>query len=906
MGNLNNLFNPKNIALIGASDRGGSVGRIALTNLLQAKDRKIFPVNPNRKSVLGLECFRDVASISGRVDCAVIATPAREVPGLVEACGKAGIGGAVIFSAGFKETGEEGRLLEEQVAALRKQYGMRILGPNCLGFVRPNAGLNATFMRTSPPSGHIAFISQSGALGSAILDWAVDEHVGFSMFASIGAMMDVDFGDLIDFLGDDSDTRSILIYMEGVGNAKKFMSAARAFSMRKPIIIIKPGRFTESAKAARSHTGSMAGDDVIYEAAFERVGVVRVKEIADLFNVAAILDSRKLPRGPKLAIVTAAGGPGVMATDALLDNGGKLARLSNTTIERLDQELPPFWSKGNPVDVLGDADPGRYGKAMKICLEDSEVDGVLVIYVPTDLAPSDKVAQAVIESAKNTGKPVIASWIGGQKIRAALKTFAENSVPGYETPEEAVKAYVNMHWYQRNLELLYETPAELPVRETLQMDITDFFKKMMRENKHLKDIIKKAIEEGRTILNEDESKAFLAAYWIPTTIPSITHDTEGALIAARKIGYPVVIKIVSPDITHKTDVGGVTVGINSDEQLRQAYEHMMTTVRARAPEAVIEGIAVQKMVEDIDYEVILGSKKDKDFGSVILFGMGGITAELIKDFSIGFPPLNRSLARRLMEETRAYKLIKGWRGKTPANLDELETILVLFSYLITGFPEIAEIDINPLAISLGKACAIDARIILDKDCLEPVQPYPHLVIAPYPIRFVTTSELPDGTRVVIRPIMPEDEPLEREFLATLSDESRRTRFFSSFRNISHDWLVMFCNIDYDRHIAMVAEINEDGQRKIIGVVRLILDPDFDSGEIAALVHDRFQRRGLGQKLMEVVARIAKWKGLKEIHGQVLMDNEKMLGLCKKLGYTTNMLPGGITRITLQLKQDGRA
>ena len=901
MGNLNNVFNPRSIALIGASDREGSVGRVALTNLIQAKDRKIFPVNPNKKSVLGLECFKDIASIGDPVDCAVIATPAREVPGLVEACGKAGIGGAVIFSAGFKEIGEEGRLLEQQVTTLRKQYGMRILGPNCLGFVRPNAGLNATFMRTSPPSGHIAFISQSGALGSAILDWAVDEHVGFSMFASIGAMMDLDFGDLIDFLGEDDDTRSILIYMEGVGNAKKFMSAARAFSMRKPIIIIKPGRFTESAKAARSHTGAMAGDDAIYEAAFERVGVVRVKEISDLFNVAEILDSRKLPKGPRLAIVTAAGGPGVMATDALVDNGGKLAKLSDKSMEQLNQVLPPFWSKGNPIDVLGDADAARYGKAIKICLDDSEVDGVLVIYVPMDIAPPDEVARAVIDNAKDMWKPVIAAWMGGQKVRSAMEAFAQNNIPSYETPEEAVKAYASMYWYERSLELLYETPADLPVQEMFQEDQKDFIQKIMSEKKGLRDLIKKAIGEGRTLLNEDESKAFLAAYRIPTTMPSITHDVKEAVTVATKIGYPVVIKIVSPDITHKTDVGGVAVGIRSDEQLRQAYETMVTTVKERAPKASIRGIAVQKMVEDIDYEVILGSKKDKDFGSVILFGMGGVMAELIKDFSIGFPPLNRTLAKRLMEETKAYKLIQGWRGKVPANLDELEMILVLFSYLVAGFPEIAEIDINPLAISGGKLCAVDARIILDKDYRESASPYPHLVITPYPIRLVTSSRLSDGTEIVLRPIMPEDEPLEREFLETLSDESRRTRFFSAFKNISHEWFVMFCNIDYDRHIAMVAEITENGKRKIIGVVRLILDPDFDSGEIAALVHDRFQRKGLGQTLMEVVTKIAKWKGLKEIHGEVLTENQKMLGLCKKLGYTTKMLPDGITSISLQLK-----
>ena len=901
MGNLNKLFNPGSIALIGASDKEGSIGRIILTNLLQAKDRKIFPVNPNKKTLMGLECFDGIAGVPAPIDLAVIATPAKEVPELVEECGTAGVGGLVIVSAGFKEIGDEGRLLEQQVSATRTKYGMRILGPNCLGFVRPKVGLNASFMKTNPLSGNIAFISQSGALGSAILDWAVAEHVGFSMFASVGSMIDVDFGDLIDFLGDDNDTRSILLYMEGVGNAKKFMSAARSFAMHKPIIILKPGRFTESAKAARSHTGAMAGDDAIYEAAFKRAGVVRVKEIADLFDAAEILATQKLPKGPKLAIVTAAGGPGVMATDALIDLGGELAKLSDESMEKLNQFLPFFWSKGNPIDVLGDADADRYARAVSICLDDDGIDGVLAIYVPMDTAPPDEVARAVVDCAKRAWKPIVTAWMGARTGRAAMETLAQNNIPSYETPEGAIRAYVNMHRYKRNLELLYETPAELPGQETPEEDLEDFVQRILKEKERLKGLIKKATGEGRTLLNEMESKEFFAAYGIPTTIPSITHHVEDAVVVAKEIGYPVVIKVVSPDISHKSDVGGVVVGINSDDHLRQAYGTMLTRVKERAPQASMEGITVQKMIEGIDYELILGSKKDKDFGAVILFGMGGITAELIRDFSIGLPPLNQTLAKRLMEETKAYKLIQGWRGKPPANLEELETMLIRFSYLIVGFPEIAEVDINPLAISGGKLFALDARIILDKDYVESIHPYPHLVITPYPVRFIMPWSLSDGTEVVLRPIRPEDEPLEREFLSTLSEESRRTRFFSVFKNVSHEWLVMFCNIDYDRHIAMVAEIKEQGERRIIGVARLILNPDFNSGEIAALVHDRFQRKGLGRKLMEVVVEIGRWKGLHEVYGEVLTDNHKMLALCRKLGYTTKWLSGGITRISLQLK-----
>ena len=887
MGNLNSLFNPSTIALIGASDEQGSVGKIILTNLLQAKGRKIFPVNRKRNSLLGLDCFHGLSSIPESVDLAIIATPAREVPEIVEECGREGVAGLVIISAGFKEIGEEGELLEQQIQVTRKKYAMRVLGPNCLGYLRPNAGLNTSFMTVSPPPGNIAFISQSGALGMAVLKWAVSEHVGFSMFASLGSMIDVDFGDLIDFLGDDLDTRSILLYMEGVGNARKFMSAARAFAMRKPIIAIKPGRFTESAKAARSHTGAMAGDDAIYEAAFKRAGVVRVKEITELFDVAEVLNSRKLPLGPRLAVVTAAGGPGVMATDALIDLGGQLARLSNESMEQLNQSLPPFWSKGNPVDVLGDADAARYAKAIKVCAKDGGIDGILVIYVPTDTASPEEVARAIVEAAKETGKPILAAWMGPRDIGKPREILSSNSIPIYETPEEAVKAYVDMYRYRRNLELRYETPAELPVDEAPPKE-------------HLKELVGRAMGEGRTLLNEKESKDFLTAYGIPTTVTSITSQAEEAVEIAGNIGYPVTLKIASPDVSHKSDVGGVVVGIRSDDQLRQAYGSMVTEVKERAPNATIEGVTIQKMVERIDYELILGSKKDRDFGSVILFGMGGVTAELIRDFSIGLPPLNQTLAIRLIEETKAYKLVQGWRGKPPADLKEVETLLVNFARLIVDFPEISEIEINPLAISNGRPCALDTRVVLDREYTPSASPYPHLVITPYPTSLVMPWKLTDDTELILRPIRSEDEPLEREFLDTLSDESRRTRFFSVLKDISHEWLVMACSIDYDRHIAMVAEAKEQGQRKIIGVARLILNHDFNSAEIAVLVTDGYQSKGIGRKLMEVVIDIGERKGLHEIVGEVLTDNQKMLSLCRKLGFSTHRQAGGTTKISLQL------
>ena len=892
MSHIHVMFDPKTIALIGATEKEGAVGRTILENLLRSKERRIFPVNPHASKVLGVESYSAIAGVPDHVDLAVVATPARSVPGVVEECGKAGVEGVVIISAGFKEIGEEGTHLESEIDRIRKKYGMRIMGPNCLGFVRPGLGLNATFLQGEPPPGDIAFISQSGALGSAILDWAVSAMIGFSMFASLGSTIDVDFGDMIDFLGDDPATRSILIYMESVGDARKFMSAARGFARRKPIIILKPGRFAESARAAHSHTGAMAGDDAVYEAAFRRAGVVRVGEIAELFNAAEVLDSKKLPAGPRLAIVTSAGGPGVMATDALIHLGGELAELSADSMNQLNAFLPPYWSKANPVDVLGDATVDRFTKALAICLGDPMVDGVLVIYVPLDSAPSTQLAQAVAESAKKASKPVISTWMGGERVEEGRHIFIENSIPGYDTPEEAVRTYMNMCRYKRHLEELYETPDELPAHKAPSKD-------------HLKELLRTALKEGRTLLNEEESKDFLMTYRIPVTMVQVAHDPDAAVSIAEKAGYPVVIKVVSPDISHKSDVGGVIMGIDSSAALKKAHDTLMQRVKKNAPEAAITGVAVEKMVTDVDYELILGAKKDRDFGSVILFGMGGTMAEFIKDFSIGLPPLNQTLAKMLMQDTRVYKMLQGFRGKPAADFEGIEEILVNFSNLIVDFPEIAEIDINPLAISNGKASALDARIIIDRDYDSTSQsphPHSHLIITPYPIKYITPWQLSDGTKVLLRPIRPEDEPAERELLSTLSQETLRTRFFSVSTDISHERLILFCNIDYDRHMAIVAEMEEDGKKSMIGVARLIIGQDLTFGEVAVLVQDRFQGKHLGSKFVEMLIGIARERGLENVRADVLMENESMLKIFRRLGFTIHSVSGGTGEAVLKLKE----
>lgn len=888
MSRIQNMFDPKIIALIGATEREGAVGRTIMENLLRSKERKIFPVTQHGNKILGVDSYPTIGHVSQHVNLAVVATPANSVPEVVEKCGQAGVEGVVIISAGFKEAGKEGAQLEIEIARIRKKYGMRIMGPNCLGFVRPLINLNATFLRGTPPPGNIAFISQSGALGSAILDWAVSAGIGFSLFASLGSMIDVDFGDLIDFLGEDESTNSILIYMEGVGNAKKFMSAAREFARRKPIIILKPGRFIESARAAHSHTGAMAGDDAVYESAFSRAGAVRVGGIAELFDAAEILDSKKLPAGPRLAIVTSAGGPGVMATDALINLGGELAELSDDSIKQLDAFLPPFWSKANPVDVLGDATVDRFTKAQAICLADPMVDAVLVIYVPLDSAPSTQLAQAVTDTAKKASKPVIATWMGGEAVREGRQLFIQNSIPTYNTPEAAVKTFVNMSKYKTHLANLFEVPDELPAHQAPAKE-------------SLRECIKMALKEGRTLLTEEEAKHFLMAYSIPVTLAHTANDPEEAISFAEKVGYPVVIKVISPDISHKSDVDGVVMGISSGSALKEAYEKLIQTVSKRAPEAVITGVTVEKMVTDIDYELILGAKKDRDFGSVILFGMGGTIAEFIKDFSVGIPPLNQTLAKMLMRDTKIYKMLGGFRGKPAADFEGLADIIVNFSNLVVDFPDIAEIDINPLAISNGKASALDARIIIDKNYeAKDRSPYPHLIITPYPIKYTTPWQLSDGTEVLLRAIRPEDEPAEREMLSSLSRESSRTRFFSTVKNISHERLILFCNIDYDRHMAIVAEVRENGKQKMIGVARLIMNPDLTTGELAVLVQDEFQGKHLGTKFIEMLIAIGREKGLDDIRATVLSDNHMMLNVFRHLGFTMHWEPDGTSEAVLKL------
>jgi len=869
------------------------VGNALMKNFIQQKfEGKVYPVNIRKNEIMGLKAYPSVDKVPEPVDLAVIATPAKTVPDVLEQCGKQGILGVIIISAGFKEAGPAGKALEDRVLEIKKRYGIRVVGPNCLGVMRPSKRLNATFLHRMPQPGNIAFISQSGALGSAILDWALHEGIGFSNFVSLGSMIDVDFGDLVDFFGTDPRTRSILMYIEGLSDARKFMSAARHFARSKPIIVVKAGKFGESAKAAASHTGSLTGEDVIYDKAFKRAGMVRVEEIADLFNCAAVLGMQPLPRGPNIALVTNAGGPGVMATDAVIAHGEKLAKLGSKTVETLDAVLPQFWSHGNPVDILGDAKADRYRAAVQACLDDENVDGIVLIYTAQAVGDPVEIARSIAELVKSRGaggKTILTSFMGYGPVEEANRIFMQNSIPTYSTPEQAIRTYHYMFQYKRNLEMLYETPEELPVDAS-------------PPKRPLTVILQEVARQGREVMNEVEAKTFLEYYSFPVARTRVARTEDEAAQVAAGIGYPVVLKILSPQIAHKTDAGGVILDIADEAQLRESHQRILRKAREYSASAEIQGVTVQKMIKRQGYEVIIGAKTDPLFGPVILFGMGGVGVELFRDFAIGIPPLNQTLVRRMMEETKVYQLLRGYRNAPPVNLKLLEEILVRFSHLIAEFPQLKEVDINPLLINEKDAVAVDARIVIDRSRVGvKVEPYQHLIIAPYPKKYETFWRLRDGRTVILRPIKPEDEPLWLEMFQNFSEEAIRFRFFQIIKDTPHETRVRYTNIDYGREIATVAELSEGGRRRILGVARVGIEPDGKAGEIAFIVADPWQGLGLGTKMVDYVLEICRDMGLDTVYAIMLPDNTRAINLMRKMGFAIGRLKDDMVKGTLNLK-----
>ncbi len=873
--NLDRIFRPKRVAVIGASERTDSVGYTVLRNMISAGyDGVVYPVNPKREAIHGIQAYPNVASLPKTPDLAVVCIPAKFIPQVIHECGQAGILGMLILSAGFREAGEDGRALEAELAKAQRQYpGMRIVGPNCLGIIVPSIGMNASFAAATPKAGHVAFLSQSGALCTSVLDWAISENIGFSHFVSVGNALDVGVGHLIDYFGQDPNTSSIIMYVESIKYARQFMSASRAFARTKPIVAYKAGRFAESAAAAASHTGAMAAADDVFDAALQRAGIVRVYDVDDMFECAELLARRRVPRGPRLAIITNAGGPGVMATDTLMSKKGKLAELSQESVDKLNATLPPFWSHGNPIDILGDAKADRYAAATEIILNDPNVDAAIVVLTPQAMTEPTETAEAVARICKNKGKPVLAAWMGAGAVEEGVKIFNQAGIPTYTSPERAVNAFMYLVQYGRNIEVLYDTPRELPMSFALDRD-------------RLRDLFNTVLLAGDETLSESFSKAMLDAYEVPTTKPISARSPDEAVQAARRLGHPVVLKILSPQITHKTDVGGVQLNLRDDDEVRAAYQKIVDTATQRRPDADIEGVTVQRMVDTKNgYELILGAKKDPVFGAVIMVGSGGVTAELYNDSALGLPPLTERLARRMIESLKCYPILKGYRGKPGMNVDKLIEILMRLSYLIADYPEIEELDINPLLVTPDDAIALDARVIINKDLAGgDYRRYSHLAIRPYPEQYVRKAQMADGTPIVLRPIKPEDEPLWHDMLAACSTESIRSRFSYLFERTTHDMGARYCFIDYDREIGIVAELEEKGERKLIGVGRLVADPNHDTAEYAVLVPDPWQHQKVGTLLTNYCVEIAEGWNLRSVTAVTNKQNSRMIRIFESLGF----------------------
>lgn len=879
---LDALFHARTVAVIGAKDTPGSVGRTIMVNLTEGSfSGKIYPINPKRDQVLGIKSYPTVAAVPETIDLAIIVTPAPTVPKLIEECVAVGVKTAIIISAGFKELGESGQKLEEEILLHARRGHMPIIGPNCLGVMNPVYGLNATFAKGMALPGNLAFISQSGAMCTAVLDWSLQQNVGFSAFVSIGSMADVNWGTLIDYLGSDPHTHSLLLYMETVGDARSFMTAAREVALEKPIIVIKAGRSQAAAKAAASHTGSLAGSDEVFDAALERIGVLRVDTIAELFSMASVLAKQPRPKGPHLTIVTNAGGPAVLATDAVVLNQAELTPLSTTTLEALDQVLPSAWSHSNPVDILGDASAERYAEAIDVLVKDPASDGLLVILSPQDMTDPTATAVRIKQLVRDSDKPLLASWMGGETVRKGAEILSNAKIPVFEYPDSAAKTFAAMWRYSQNIQTLYE----LPVVNSAVMEEEESFL-LEGQPGHAKKILQQVQQEGRVLLTEFESKQILEDYHIPVVKTLIAHQAFEAVNIAKEMGFPIVLKLFSQTITHKTDVGGVKLNLTTPEEVAQAFHDIQQAVTEKAGAEHFEGVTVQRMVKLTGgYELILGSSTDPQFGPVLLFGMGGQLVEVFKDRALAIPPLNFNLARKLMQKTKIYEALKGVRGLKPVDTDKLEEILINFSQLIVGNPRIKECDINPLLASNEEIIALDARIVLH-DADIPDDQLPRLAIRPYPAAYVCSLKLKNGTPITLRPIRSEDEALLVQFHRELSEHSVRQRYFeflSLDERVAHERLLRICFTDYDREWAIVAEVSQP-HKHIIGIGRLTRIPDTSIAQLKLTIIDAYHGLGLGTQLMQQMLHIAEQEKIEIVDAYILVENAGMLKICQHMGF----------------------
>jgi len=876
---LQPIFAPKSVAVIGATEKAGSVGRTVIWNLISSPfGGTVFPINPKRENILGIKAYSRIKDLQEQIDLAVIVTPAPTVPGIIKECVEASVQGAIVISAGFKEVGSEGLKLEQEILEQARKGKMRVIGPNCLGVMNPLTGLNATFATATAQPGNVAFISQSGALCTSVLDWSFKEHVGFSAFVSIGSMLDVGWGDLIYHLGDDPHTESIVIYMETIGDARSFMSAAREVALTKPVIVIKPGRTEGAARAAASHTGSLTGSDEVLDAAFRRCGVLRVNTIGEIFSMAEVLSKQPRPKGPNLTILTNAGGPGVLAVDALLTNGGVLAEISSETMKKFNEILPPQWSHNNPVDILGDASPERYALSFEVAARDEDSDGLLVVLTPQAMTDPTATAEALKNYAKSYEKPILASWSGGQDISAGESVLNKAGIPTFMYPDTAAEAFAYMWKFTKNLQALYETVG---FRH-------DSASELDRETASA--IIEKARNSNRYLLTEAESKQLLASYGISTVPTVIATSPDEAVSIAEEMGYPVVLKLHSETVTHKTDVGGVQLNLIGEQAVRTAFESIKVGVNEKHSTDDFLGVTVQPMINLSDaYELIIGSSIDPQFGPVILFGMGGSLVEVFKDRALGLPPLNATLARRMMERTKIFEALKGVRGRPPVDLTALESLLVNFSQLVAEQNWIKELDINPLLASHEGLLALDARVVIHN--VKDESKLPKLAIRPYPSQYISPWTMKDGTQVIIRPISAEDEMLMREFHESLSDKTVYMRYLSPMllsTRITHDRLARVTHNDYDREIALVVEgEGAVGKRALFGVARLSkLRGRDEEARFTMLISDDYQGKGLGYELLTRIIQIGRDEKIKSIIALMSPNNTAMKKLCRLVGFSS--------------------
>ena len=877
---LTPLFTPGSIALFGASDREDSVGGIVFKNLMSSGFKgPIYGINPGRDVIQGQPAYKSLEEIDEPVDLAVVATPAPSIPAIVEACGERGIHMMLILSAGFRETGKEGRVLEDRVTQMANRYGIRIMGPNCLGIIRPDIGLNATFGNNNAQPGNLALVSQSGAICTAILDWAAVNEIGFSTVVSTGIAADLDFGDYLDYLVADPKTRAILLYIEGIYDSRRFMSSLRAAARIKPVIALKVGRHAAGAAASASHTGALVGSDDTFSAALSRSGVLRVETIGQLFSAARALSANQHRRqSERLVIITNGGGPGVMAADRAADQGIELSSLSDETMKRLNAVLPAVWSHSNPVDLIGDAPPERYKQTIDICLEDPGIDGAVVILTPQAMTRPTEVAQAVIDAAGQHDKPIMTSWMGGAQIEEARKLFNAAHVPNYTTVENAIDAFSYLARYNRNQRMLLQTPGRLITGRKLP-DV---------DGARL--IIESVLNERRKTLTEPESLAVLNAFHIPTVRSGVARSANEALIVAETIGFPIAMKILSNNITHKSDAGGVRLNINSAHEVRGVFRQLVDEVQAKVPDATIDGVTIEKMYRSSNgRELMIGIIRDPVFGPVISFGSGGTTVEIIGDSVISLPPLNKRLATDLINRTRVSKMLGEFRNMPAVDMNQLIDVLLSVSAMACELPWVQEMDINPLIIDDKGIVAVDARFMVDFP-KPSTDPYHHLAIHPYPTQLVKNVQLNDGTDIVIRPIRPEDAEIEAKFVRELSDETKYFRFMNSIHELSQEMLVRFTQIDYHNEMALIAVQQLDGVEDQIGVARYTTNPDKTSCEFALVVSDKWQNKGIAYRLMRNLMEVARDRDLDVMEGQVLGDNKKMLELMASLDFEISTDP----------------